>query len=219
MCFSTEASFSAALILGGAGVMTLKNCTLRSQFFLASIPFLFALQQLSEGFLWLQLSQQHIESSLYFMNSQRVFLAFAFLIWPIWIPLSLAAVEKPGWRRLVIFIDLACGIALSILNLSYALDQNISVRIINHSLQYMGNIPDQALLYPAIVLIPCFISSMKNIWMFGILVGLGYLVAEYLYETTFVSVWCFFAAIVSLVIYKVLKDNQLEVKNTEYPTN
>jgi len=216
MCFSTEASFSASAVLGAMGCVMIKNCSTRSQLLLASIPFLFAIQQLSEGLLWMQLGDQN-QSPHTLLNAQRVFLSFAFLIWPIWIPLSLGIIEKVSWRKWLIFVDLACGIALSLVNLSFALQQEVSVKIINHSIQYFGHIPPQTLIYPAIVLVPCFISSLKNMWMFGVLVGAGYLVAQYFYETTFVSVWCFFAAIVSLFIYKILKDNQTVVVKTIQP--
>lgn len=213
MCFSTEASFSAALVLGAMGGITMKNCSSRSQFFLAAVPFLFAIQQFAEGILWLQLSH-HQGSDIILRNAQWIFLSFAFLIWPIWVPLSLVAVEKVGWRRLIIAIDLACGIALSLLNLSYAVQQETSVRIVNHSLQYIGNVPEQTLIYPIIVLLPCFLSSIKNMWMFGVIVAMGYIAADYFYNTTFVSVWCFFAAIASVLNYKILKDNQIQVETT-----
>ncbi len=213
MCFSAEASFTAAAVLGTIGATTLKNCSSRSQFFLAAIPFLFAIQQLSEGVLWLELTNQWSGSGASY-HAKKVFLTFAFLIWPVWIPLALAYVEKVAWRRHLIFLDLACGILLSLLNLSYAMQQDISVKIINHSLQYVGNAPSQTILYPFIVLIPCFLSSVRSMWIFGILIALAYGVADYYYTSTFVSVWCFFSAIVSLVIYKIIKNNQVGLEKS-----
>lgn len=207
MCFSTEASFTAALILGVSGGVMMKKVSSRSLLFLASLPLLFGLQQLSEGLIWLHLSQ-HIGSNTLFINSQRAFLAFSFFIWPIWIPLSLALVESIHWRRYLLFINLCCGLALALLNLSYAVKEEISVQVVNHSLQYIGHIPEQAFIYPLIILLPMFLSSLKNVWIFGILIVLGYVIADYFYATTFVSVWCFFAAIVSLFIYKILRDNE-----------
>ena len=181
--------------------------TSRSQFCLAIIPLLFAVQQFSEGLIWLNLSQ-HIGSQSSFINTQRSFLIFAFIIPPIWIPLAFAAVEKDSWRRILITIILCCGIGLSLLNLSYALKDDISVRVVNHSLQYIGTVPQQAIIYPLIVLLPCFISSLKKAWLFGLLIAVGYFIADYFYAQTFVSVWCFFAALVSICVYKILKTNQ-----------
>ncbi|WP_068470454.1 DUF6629 family protein [Candidatus Protochlamydia phocaeensis] len=211
MCFSAEASFTASAVLGAIGGSSLRNCSSKSYFFLAAIPFLFAIQQFSEGILWLQLNKQLSSASL-LLDAKRIFLIFAFIIWPIWLPLSFALIEKVEWRRTVLYFDLACGLALSSLNLFYALHQDVSVRIVNHSLQYSGEVPSQTYLYPFIVLLPCFISSVRMVWLFGFFVLLGYLTADYFYTSTFVSVWCFFAALVSLFIYKVIKDNQLSLE-------
>jgi hypothetical protein len=77
-------------------------------------------------------------------------------------------------------------------------------------------------LYPLVVLAPNFISSIKNMWIFGVLIVLGYFLAEYYYSITFISVWCFFAAIVSLFIYKIIKDLPINeakrtIKNRFFP--
>lgn len=208
MCFSAEASFAASAILAVTGVAALKNHFSSSYFFLAVIPFFFAIQQFSEGLIWLHLTH-HFGSEALFINAQRSFLIFGFLIWPIWIPLSLALIEKIYWRRLLLFIILFSGLSLSLVNLYYGIKGDISVQITQHSLQYSGEYPSQTFLYPLIVLLPCFLSSVKNVWIFGILLIVAYFVASYFYTQTFVSVWCFFSAIVSLCIYKILKNPQI----------
>jgi hypothetical protein len=207
MCFSTEASFTAALFLGAAGGLTLKNTSSRSQFFIAAIPLLFAIQQFSEGLVWLYLSH-HIGSHDLFINAERAFLTFAFLVWPIWIPISFALIEPVTWRRMLLFVNLYCGLALSILNLTYAMREDISVQVVNHSLQYIGHIPEQGNIYPLIVMLPIFLSSLKNVWIYGLLIVMSFAIADYYYTSTFTSVWCFFSAIVSLFVYKIVKDNQ-----------
>jgi hypothetical protein len=55
MCFSASASFGASLVLSVIGVATIKNTRHREQLPFASIPFVFAVQQFSEGVLWLTL--------------------------------------------------------------------------------------------------------------------------------------------------------------------
>lgn len=189
------------------GVVTIKNAPSKSLLFVAAIPFLFAIQQFSEGLLWYN-TAFHPLPKIIFQLALHAFLTFAFLIWPIWIPFSLLMAEVVPWRKNIIAADLFLGIGLSITNLSFAMNQEVSAQIMNHSVQYIGTAPNQALLYPFIVIFPCFISSLKNISIFGVLILLSYLVAEYFYENTFVSVWCFFAAIISILIYKILRDNQ-----------
>jgi len=53
MCFSAEASFIAGGILSIAGIVTLAKTQNPSYRALASIPLLFGLQQIGEGFVWL----------------------------------------------------------------------------------------------------------------------------------------------------------------------
>lgn len=215
MCFSTEASFSAALILGGIGCAAVKAAPSKNFYFLATIPLLFALQQLSEAIIWYNFAYHPLPPS-FIQLSMRFYLTLAFLVWPIWIPLALFAVESVTWRRVLIGLDLIAGCCLSYINLSLALKQEVTVQVVNHSLQYLGNVPNQTLVYPLIVLIPCFLSGLKNMHFFGLLVAVGYFLANYFYQTTFVSVWCFFAAIVSLLLYKILKDAIItQTENTE----
>ena len=212
MCFSMEASFTAAVVLGVAAIITFKKTSSPSQYFLAAIPLLFAIQQFSEGVIWFQLGH-HGEDHALLMNAERSFLTFAFLVWPVWIPLSFALIEPLTWRRILLFIDLICGIILSILNLVYALSEEISVKIVNHSLQYTGHVPEQLIIYPLIVMLPMFLSSLKHAWVFGVLTVIGFVVAEYSYTENFASVWCFFSAIVSVFIYMIVKGNQSSVRS------
>ena len=53
MCFSATASFSVGAILLGLGTLTLKAARRPPELVLAAIPLLFAIQQLSEGVIWL----------------------------------------------------------------------------------------------------------------------------------------------------------------------
>ena len=55
MCFSASASFGAGIVLSSIGIATITKTQSRSQLSLAFIPLIFAVQQFSEGFLWLSL--------------------------------------------------------------------------------------------------------------------------------------------------------------------
>lgn len=53
MCFSATASFSAGVILLGAGVLAVRAARSPRELPLAAIPLLFSIQQLIEGVVWL----------------------------------------------------------------------------------------------------------------------------------------------------------------------
>ena len=52
MCFSANASFGAGVFLTSIGVIATKNISNKKQILFASIPILFGIQQITEGFLW-----------------------------------------------------------------------------------------------------------------------------------------------------------------------
>jgi hypothetical protein len=59
MCFSATASFSAAVVIGSVGIVTLRAAAVKHDYrilALAALPLLFALQQVVEGLLWLDLA-------------------------------------------------------------------------------------------------------------------------------------------------------------------
>jgi hypothetical protein len=56
MCFSATASFGASVVLGTIGVATLTKVKERAQVPFAIIPIMFAVQQFTEGILWIGLS-------------------------------------------------------------------------------------------------------------------------------------------------------------------
>ena len=206
MCFSPEASFVAVAVLTFAGIAAVTKTTSKAQIFLAVTPFLFALQQLVEGFIWLHLKNQ-IGSPSLFIYEKKAYVFFAFLIWPFWNSLSVVFLEKIRWRRILLFTLLFLGTALAFLNLFTGIQQPIDVKVVGHSLQYIGGAPNQKISYLLIVILPFFISSLKNAWTFGVYIGLGFILANIFFFYTFASVWCFIAALGSILIYKIIKDN------------
>jgi len=96
MCFSSAASFTAAVGLTSLGVLTLLETRNKKEIPFASIPLLFGIQQASEGLVWLSIQHGNL-----YLNSvfSHVFTFFAYIFWPLFIPLSVLLLEKILWRR------------------------------------------------------------------------------------------------------------------------
>ena len=81
MCFSAGASFGAGAILSVVGVASIRKAQSPSKILFASIPLLFAMQQITEGFLWLSVTDPT------YASLEQVttfgFLFFAQVAWPI----------------------------------------------------------------------------------------------------------------------------------------
>lgn len=215
MCFSAEVSFVAAATLGVTGYLCIRKASCKSLLWLAVIPLLFGLQQLFEGFLWLTIDRTDLPNLL--TIEKYGFLFFALFVWPIWIPLALFMAEKKSWRKTLLGIFLVAGVIYTISLLWQLIavwpSQMPLVTIIGKSVRYALPIENRvanAWNYLAITLLPPFLSSLKRIWWFGIFNVFGVLLAQYFYENSFISVWCFFAAWVSLVLYFVLLKNENE---------
>src|SRR6516162_9297541 len=96
MCFSATASFGASIALTAIGVASVSKIQMRSQILFASIPILFAMQQLTEGFLWLTFTHPGHPVAQNFATYSFLFIAQ--IIWPTWVPLSIFYLMKPDER-------------------------------------------------------------------------------------------------------------------------
>lgn len=198
MCFSATASFTASVSLSVLGIATLTQTTSRNQLLLAAFPLLFASQQLLEGIVWLTLGQPL--TPVHFMATYG-FLAFATGLWLIFCPLSVYYLEQnPNRKKLIVGLTIL-GLSLGIYLFSSVINRGMIPLNYSGNLLYDLNfIPFYNFckyLYLLIVSIPFLISSQRLLVFFGILAILSFIIADQFYQVTFVSVWCFFAAILS----------------------
>jgi hypothetical protein len=213
MCFSAEASFLGAAVLGIIGYCNLRIASHRL-LLLAMVPLIFACQQFVEGVLWL--SHSHPTWFPVVASVEKYFfLSIAIFLWPIWIPLSLLAAEKVKWRKVVLTLFLISGILydLSIARLSILyFDQGVDLVIQSNRIQYQLPMSSIHYLYAyaTVTALPPFFSGLRLIWVFAVMNMIGFFVAYSIYEFALVSVWCFFAAWVSLGIYLVLRADRSE---------
>ena len=96
MCFSATASFSAGVALLGVGALALQSVRTPRKWPLAAIPPLFALQQLSEGVIWLAFTH---ESPRLNAAMTEFYSFFSHALWPAYIPLAVLPLEPVGSRR------------------------------------------------------------------------------------------------------------------------
>lgn len=115
MCFSATANFAGSAILGAIGVATLKEVKHNREVLLAALPCLFALHQLTEGFVWLGLD--HRLSSTVAHDPGAAFVLYAQGLLPFLIPLSIFLIEPTLRRRRRMFGFLILGGLLTFYNL------------------------------------------------------------------------------------------------------
>ena len=220
MCFSAEASFIGAAVLVTIGTLTLKKLSQRNQLLLALIPFIFALQQLAEGFLWLTTDslEDYAHYGPFLRNS---FLFIAVLIWPVWMPLSFFVAETKQsnqiWLAALVTGGLLYDLVVVYGMLFWWSFDSIWLEVFNHSIQYHLPLAEDYHYYTTsyylLTILPTFFSSLKGTWISGILNLIGFAIAFSFFYVALVSVWCFFAAWVSLWVYVVISLNGSEKAN------
>jgi hypothetical protein len=201
MCFSATVSFSAGAVLLGIGTLTLKSARQRGELPFAAIPLLFAIQQLSEGVIWLTFRYEAPQLNAVMT---QVYSFFSHVLWPVYIPMAVLLIEPPGWRQRVLIAFVAAGVAVAAYLLYFMVAVPIVSRPVGQSIEYVSPhffIAAVMTLYLLSTTVSLFLSSYRVVQVFGVLVLSSFAAAYFFYATWFISVWCFFAALLSAVVY------------------
>lgn len=215
MCYSAEASFVSGVVLMGAGAWCLHRARSRAPWFwpYAIVPCLFAVQQFAEGVVWIGL---HHENKTLIENGSAVYLFFALAFWPFWF--SFAAWKtttiSPA-RRFLRFWTIASTIWFFVFFLPAlgSLDHS-AVAVAGHSVRY--EYPDsggmmatssgrwiQRTFYLLTGLIPTMVmSERKLLYTPAFLATLSAIAAALYFDQTFTSVWCLWAAFISISLLR-----------------
>jgi len=215
MCFSATASFTASLALVTCGIAALKYAQEKKITMIAAIPLIFGLQQFAEGMVWVSF----LDSRFAFvrMTASYVFLIFAAIIWPIWIPIAIARFEgSPNYKRYL--PSVIAGGLCALTFILYVLFYDISV-LAKCNIVYNFDVTQSddtvlgayikviaSLLYIVATIVPFFIACNKTFWFLGALTAISYIISYVAYFEAFTSVWCFFAALISLLVYAFVRD-------------
>jgi hypothetical protein len=214
MCFNAAASFAASAVLIPAGIHIIGTAWAadRHWLLLAVFPLLFGVQQALEGVLWLALGDPlgrvvGVPPPAVAPLMALGFLAFAYVLWPTLVPLAARGVEPRAGRRQLFALLAVAGAAGGLfiyLPLLFNPDW-LGVGILGGSILYEPKIPFATALsqpsgrglYALVVLVPMLASSEPLVRRFGLLIFLSVVLSAVAYGYAFVSVWCFFAALLS----------------------
>ena len=201
MCFSAAASFSAGVVLAGLGTLTLKAAHHRRELPFAAIPLLFAIQQLSEGVIWMTF---RYDAPLLNTVMTHVYSFFSHVLWPVCVPLAVLLIEPPGWRRRALHPFVVAGFAVGAYLLYVLAAYPIVSRPTGQHIEYVSPHFSSAVvmtLYLLATTVSPMLSTHRMLKVFGVLALMSFAAAYFFYAIWFISVWCFFAALLSAVIY------------------
>lgn len=212
MCFSPEASFIASAFLAVMTVVSYRQVILQKakvleKLGLVLIPGGFAVQQFFEGMVWLSLLNN--TTDLLKKIAIYGFIFFAFIFWPAYLPICMYRLEQNGLARKILKLFIVIGIGTALLLLERVICLGVTAQIANCHIMYSSNIAQFSLLLTWIVMIAyllatvgaMLVSTFPGMRLVGIIIGFTYLAAYLFYLNFLISVWCFFAAISSWLIY------------------
>ena len=200
MCFSATASFTAGTVLLGVGTLTLMAAKRPRELPFAAIPLLFAIQQLIEGVIWLTFSHEAPQINAVMTH---VYSFFSHVLWPVYVPVAVLLIEPQGWRRRPLLAIIAAAVTMSGYLLYILLAYPVISRPTDQHIEYISPHFFAAATMTIYLLSTTspILSTHRVVRVFGVLALLSFAAAYYFYATWFISVWCFFAALLSAIVY------------------
>ncbi len=217
MCFSAEASFTGSAIISVIGIANIVKVKKPTQMLLAGIPFIFGIQQFSEGIVWVTLKSGGHEWLL--NEAVHLFLMTALVIWPMMIPLAMWLMEKAEKRKRILVGLMMTGGILSIFYSFCLVSYDVTSQVQSLHIQYIYYFPSPLAtiasgFYLVSTVLPLFVSSIKRMWLMGALIAVSYFASAIFYSQYLTSVWCFFAAVISVVIFWILNESETKVSRS-----
>lgn len=200
MCFSATASFTAGILLLGAGIVAVKSARAPRELPLAAIPLLFSIQQLIEGVVWLTF---RYEAPLVNSAMTHAYSFFSHVLWPVYVPVAVLLVEPPGWRRNTLWGLSAAGAAVAVYLMYMLVAFPVVSRATGQHIEYVSPHFFAAAVMSVYLLATALspmVSTHRWVKIFGVLALASFAAAYYFYARWFISVWCLFAAVLSLVL-------------------
>lgn len=200
MCFSATASFAAGTLLLGAGILTVRSARGARELPLAAIPLLFSIQQLVEGVVWMTF---RYEAPLLNAAMTHAYSFFSHVLWPVYVPVAVLLIEPPGWRRATLWGLSVAGAAVAAYLMYTLMVFPVVSRAIGQHIEYVSPHFFAAAVMSVYLLstaISPMVSTHRWVKIFGVLAAASFAAAYYFYARWFISVWCLFAAVLSLVL-------------------
>lgn len=205
MCFSAEASFAASGVLGVIGVAGLARGPAPYERPLAFVPLLFSVQQFCEGLVWVGVANQDPVLTKVFAYA---FSFFAFFLWPIFVPLAASLVEPSAPRKRLQEWLCVVGLCTAVFVTGSLVRGPLDVAARGGHLFYAPALPRETEVLAAYFLAVCapLASSWRWVRAFGAALVLGLASSLIHFESDFVSLWCFAAAIASAAVWLHLRE-------------
>ncbi len=201
MCFSATASYTSGVAIGALGLATLPMVRNRRELPFAALPLVFGVHQILEGVIWTQLDDT---GGSIRTPAVVLWLFIAWTLLPIGIPLAVSLFEPDRVRRRVMYCLAALGAAIGLVLFVALMSSGTTADVQGHHVRYHLALEPGwvvALSYVAATCLPLLLSSRRFVVWFGIALTTSMAVTVAVNTLAFSSVWCFFAAFLSVGLF------------------
>ncbi|MFH8974688.1 DUF6629 family protein [Streptomyces sp. NPDC017890] len=195
MCWSAEADLVAGVGVAAVGAACVVRARGGRDLPLAALPLLLGVHQTVEAAVWASDG-----------GTGPATLAWTVMALPLlalWVPAGVLC-AAPGSARRRLTVPLAAGAATATV-LSYVLaTRPVRAEIRGHTIGYVVDLPRAELLvagYLVATVGSLLLSGDRGLRVLGYLAGAGALICWALWRLEFVSTWCAFAAVCSVVLF------------------
>ena len=170
----------------------------------ALIPVLFGIQQFLEGLVWLKLLGP-ISHFSYLSESAltAAYSLFSQVFWPLFVPVAVGLLETIPWRRNAVAFCTLSGLTVGTFLLVAMIQRPIVAKIVDLHIAYDFNHEYKvmaSLLYLVGACAGPLLSSHWSVRLFGVSALAASLLSYFVFETWFISVWCYFAGLMSCLV-------------------
>jgi hypothetical protein len=200
MCFSAEVDLVAGLAITAIGVDAVRHSRYRTELPLAMLPVLFGIHQIIESVVWWGLEGRIADGAWH--AARWAYLAIAFGVVPVWVPLAVGALEGGAMRRRTRWFT-AVGTAVAVVLMVAVVRGPIESTIEGRHIAYRVDLWQGGVLVALYLVATCGVllqSEHVAVRRFGAvnLAAVSVLVA--LDQGAFISLWCAWAAVTSAAI-------------------
>ena len=218
MCLSAEADVVAGVVVGAIAVEGFRHAHRPPERLLASLPLLLAAHQLVEAFVWLglqgEVSKSVWEPALY------AYLLIAFGILPVLVPIAVTGMEEPADRhrmRWFVYIGAVVSAVLMVAVVRGPVVATIQGRHIDYFVDlWHGGVA--VALYVVATCGPMLRSRHQHVQWFGAANLVAAVVLGYLSKSSFISLWCLWAAVTSVAIVVHLRHAEVQPEGPKRST-
>jgi hypothetical protein len=201
MCFSPQADFAGGVAVAAVGAGSLRLVRAPRELIIASLPVLLGAHQFVEGFVWLGLRGQISSDAA--AIARQAYIVFAYAVLPALVPIGFMLIEPQRERARWLWPFAIVGALLAAYLLWQVTAFPVSASEQGHCIDYVTHAPNDievAGLYVLVTCGPALLSSRRYLRWFGLVNLVGVVVVAAVRADEFTSLWCVYAALVSVLI-------------------